>query len=132
MGLFEQRIGDAMKKRKVNRKLPLAELTVGDIIDAVFSVDNEADAKAFYEGYVAYLNNYPEDQRDWHGMTAERVARSNLSYCFRENMKPERIQMWSKAIPICALGRCHVKNSFYNGWKPDGSGKCPICGGPLW
>jgi hypothetical protein len=64
--------------------------TIGDLIRAVMAVDNEADAKEFYRGYVEWLEAQPMDN----GYTAQQVADSNIGWCFGEGMREERKRMW--------------------------------------
>ncbi|KKL19293.1 hypothetical protein LCGC14_2466930, partial [marine sediment metagenome] len=48
------------------------------------------DAKKFYQGYLGFLEQFPETKGD-----KERVARSNIGWCFGEGMTPDKIKMWS-------------------------------------
>lgn len=70
----------------------VANHTIGDFIGAVFSIDNEEDAKAFYASYVDYLSGIPNPKH-----TPEEIANSNIGWCYGEGMTTEKIRMWNKA-----------------------------------
>lgn len=63
--------------------------TIGDFISAVLAVDNEQDAAAFYDGYVAFLEVAPDRTEP-----ADSVARANIGWCFGEGMTSDRVQIW--------------------------------------
>ena len=88
--LFMERYEAARHKRIASTygtKIP--EFTVGDLYDAVFSVDNDEDARQFFAGYVAWLA-----ARDDLNDDPKKIARSNIGWMFGEGMAQDRIAMW--------------------------------------
>lgn len=99
MNKFEEQIRKALERRRgigVASSIELREHNLGEFISAVFSVDNEKDAKEFYDGYVEYLKVELAKKPDPHGMTAEQIARGNVGWCFGEGMQQKKVAMWSK------------------------------------
>ncbi len=91
---FEQMIAEQIKIRRKDLILPVGEHTIGEFINAVLRVETEAQAKEFYAGYLAYQSGYhPGDPKE-----DERVARSNIGWCFGEGMAPDRVAMWSRIV----------------------------------
>jgi hypothetical protein len=72
----------------------LTKFTMGDCVQAIMAIDSINSARSFYEGYVEWLldNAEFESQSD-----AERVAKSNIGFCYGEGMSPDRIAMWKEA-----------------------------------
>ena len=64
---------------------------VGQFVRAVMAINNEEDATRFYNGLIEWgKDNYPA------GCPVEDTAKSNIGFCFGENMKPEPIELWTK------------------------------------
>lgn len=108
--------------------------TVTGLISAVLKIDNPEDAIRFYEGYVEFLSfkigSHPatvEDART----RAERIARSNIGWCFGEGMTEERMAMWATATgathPVFGQGKLTLEEIFKRGvemgekWKKGDS-----------
>lgn len=75
--------------------------TMGDVIAAIFKIDNPEDAGQFYRGYVQDIRlNVPPGP----GLIldAEKIAQSNIGWTFGEGMSQERIDMW-----VAATGASH-------------------------
>jgi hypothetical protein len=96
--LFMERQEAARAKRlesKHGTKIP--EFTTGDLMDAIWSVDNEDDARAFFAGHVADIQRQI-DEGVWDSRyTPEEGARVNIGWMFGEGMAPERVEMWKRA-----------------------------------
>lgn len=88
MDRFEAARTDRMAS-KLGTKIP--EFTIGDLMSAIWSVDNEDDMRAFYAGYVEYLTGRP-DCADPEG-----TARANIGWMYGEGMPQDRINMWVRA-----------------------------------
>jgi hypothetical protein len=73
---------------------PLGRFTIGHLLDAIMSIDNEADARDFYESYVKWIEEHDESV-----FMPGQVAAQNIGWCFGEGMAPERIAMWRRATP---------------------------------
>jgi hypothetical protein len=95
--LFMERYQAARAERlksKYGAEIP--EFTVGDLMSAIFSVDNDDDARAFFDCYVADIQTQM-DAGKWQGQgTAIDAARSNIGWTTGEGMAPERIEMWAR------------------------------------
>lgn len=77
-----------------NDKSELIEFTMGDCVGAIMAIDSIGDARAFFGGYVKWiLDNTETKSRS----EAERIARSNIGFCYGEGMSPYRIAMWKEA-----------------------------------
>lgn len=117
MNKFEERIKAASKRRGCHGLvIPAGVHTIGELMEAVFSVENEEDAREFYFGYLEYLRKLPKLQGG-----AERIARGNIGWCFGEGMAPEKIKMWSEACgashPVFGTGTPSPKEAFEAGVK---------------
>ena len=76
--------------------VPRGTHTIGDLIQAVLEIDNEADMALFYQGAVEDTQDQMT-QGKWQGQgTAQDTARSNIGWCYGEGMDPERIAMWRR------------------------------------
>lgn len=64
--------------------------TIGDLVRAILSIHDEAEAAEFYRTYVEYIKVV--NQLD----PPENVAKSNIGWCFGEGMAPKEIAMWRK------------------------------------
>jgi hypothetical protein len=95
--LFIERYEAARTKRLASEhgtKIP--EFTVGDLMDAIWSVDNDEDARAFFEGHVADIQRQI-DGGTWDSRyDAVSGARANIGWMFGEGMSQERINMWTR------------------------------------
>jgi hypothetical protein len=96
MNKFDELIQRQIAKRSKNLIIKDGVHTIGEFINAVFSVKTEQDAKLFYDGYLLYLDKHQCDEDNPRHLTVEQVAQSNIGWCFGEGMKPEYIRMWSK------------------------------------
>jgi hypothetical protein len=67
------------------------QFSLGDLIGAIMAVDNDADARRFYDGYVVSIREVGKTKE----LPAD-VARSNIGWCFGEGMEPDRIAMWRR------------------------------------
>jgi hypothetical protein len=65
---------------------------IGDFIRAVLGIETEAEARAFFDGYVRWLESAPDRT-----LPALDVARANVGWCFGEGMARERVAMWHRA-----------------------------------
>lgn len=96
--LFMERYEAARTKRLASEhgtKIP--EFTVGDLMDAIWSVDNEDDARAFFEGHVQDIQRQM-DAGEWNGrQDAVASARSNIGWMYGEGMPAETVAMWRRA-----------------------------------
>lgn len=92
MNKFEEEI---LKSKKNSGKPETMEdgYTIGELVSAVMRIDNENEAKAFYDGYVEHLGKLPDLEHE-----PKRIAQSNIGWCFGEGMAPERIGMW---VDVC-------------------------------
>jgi hypothetical protein len=95
--LFMERYEAARAKRLASKDgVKMPEFTVGDLMDAIWSVDNEDDARAFFEGHVADIQRQL-DEGTWDSRyTPEEGARANIGWMYGEGMAPERIEMWRR------------------------------------
>lgn len=95
--VFMERYEAARAKRlesKHGTKIP--EFTTGDLMDAIWSVDTEEDARRFFEGHVADIQRQV-DEGVWDSRyTPEEGARANIGWMFGEGMPQERIAMWRR------------------------------------
>lgn len=117
MNKFEERIESAIKRQRDPRQeLPEGVHTIGEFISAVFSVENAEDAKEFYDGYLEYLHKLPELEGD-----PERIARSNIGWCFGEGMASEKIRMWNEVCgashPVFGTGIPSAEEALKAGMK---------------
>lgn len=90
---------DADNARKAEHGWSLTERrpgghTIGDLMGAIFAIDNPEDALCFYESYIAWMETLPAEDRSEQYTTAQ-VARSNIGWCFGEGMDSDRIAMWN-------------------------------------
>lgn len=125
MNKFEEKIVAQMRRVSPWEKKPvpteeeaLADLhengmTIGELIRAVLGIDDEADAKGFYDGYLEHMNSVPEEKRQWNGKTAEEVVRSNIGWCFGEGMTVTQRAMWVKVCDAShpVFGRMEIEPS---------------------
>lgn len=92
--------------------------TIGDFYAAVLGIDNADEARRFFDGYVAWMEALPEDQRD-PKRTATDVARINIGWVFGEGMPEERQQMWADAVnathPVFGAGMPTPEGAFLAG-----------------
>src|SRR5579872_4453204 len=65
---------------------------IKDLVGAVLAIDNPEEAQRFYRGYVHWLTRQPNLTEP-----AERIADSNIGWCFGEGMTGERQLMWQEA-----------------------------------
>ena len=104
MNLFEQKIAEQIERDTKYREKNgfdkpernLGEHTIGDLISAVMTIDNKADAALFYRGYVEWLKNPPPGVEKNEIDNPEQVAKSNIGWCFGEGMDDKMIEMWNK------------------------------------
>jgi hypothetical protein len=90
--LFMERYEAARTKRLASQygtKIP--EFTMGDMMDAIWSVEDEEDMRPFFNSYVEYLKSRPDCD------DPEGVARANIGWMFGEGMAQDRINMWTRA-----------------------------------
>jgi hypothetical protein len=73
----------------------IAKHIIGDLIRAVLEIDNPDNALKFYNGYLEYLNDLPEEDKS-NDYTMEQIAKANIGWCFGEGMAQNRIQMWNE------------------------------------
>jgi hypothetical protein len=94
MSLFIDRM-NAARTASIEKRGPRDHdtYTVGDTYDAIFSIDNEQDARAFYEGYVQHISEQPDLKDD-----PVYVVQSNIGWMFGEGMSDEMRAMW---IRVC-------------------------------
>lgn len=100
-GVFQERIQAVIDREHEHRakrgyykgrERDFSTHTVADFIIAVTRVTSEEDARAFYEGYVAWLKDRPDLSAP-----AEAVARADIGWCFGEGMCNDSIAMWVRA-----------------------------------
>jgi hypothetical protein len=89
MNEFEKRI-QAQIERRPSPNRTVEKHLIKDLIRAILWIDEETDAKAFFEGYVAYINKTKPIGE------ALKVARNNIGWCFGEGMTPEQVLMWRR------------------------------------
>jgi hypothetical protein len=94
----------ALFERKIHQQAgsdpttSLGRFTIGHLIDAIMSIDNEVEAREFYESYVKWIQEHEEPRRTSVFLPGQ-VAAQNIGWCFGEGMAPERIAMWRRATP---------------------------------
>jgi hypothetical protein len=89
---------------------PLDCHTVGDLMSAILSIDNDDDARRFFEGAVADIQ-WQIDHGLWQGHNdAITSAQSNIGWCYGEGMPPERVAMWRRVTG--AVHPCHASPPF--------------------
>jgi len=71
--------------------------TIGDLINAVFTVETEDEARRFHASYLKYLDANPCDRH-----TSAQAASANIGWCFGEGMSDKKIGMW-----VSACGAVH-------------------------
>jgi len=81
------------------------QYTIGAFISAVMSIDNETDARRFFEGCLDFQEEHGEAGADHLA-----VVRSNIGWCYGEGMTEERKRMW-----IATTGSLHP---IFGGMKP--------------
>ena len=87
--LFLERYEAARTKRLASKDgARLLEFTIGDLMNAIWSVESEGEMRPFFDGYVVYLQG--RDDCD----NPEGVARSNIGWMFGEGMAQDRIELW--------------------------------------
>lgn len=86
---FKERI-QSVQKRESPHMWP--EHTIGDLINAVLSIHDEAEARWFRNGYMDYL----EEQPDLNARGATFVADANIGWCFGEGMAESDRAMWRR------------------------------------
>ncbi len=91
MTTFRERIDKNMESY-THLELDEGDFTMGALVSAIMEIDDEAEAKLFYDGYVVYQTNYPGTTLG--DYPAEKVVKSNIGWCFGEGMKPELRDMW--------------------------------------
>jgi hypothetical protein len=100
---FEERIRAQFDHDPFTERAPGTH-TIGDFIRAVLAVEDEADARRFFDGYVAWLEAQPDCT-----LPALDVARANVGWCFGEGMAPELVAMWHRltgsAHPVFGTGK---------------------------
>ena len=119
MNKFEEAIAAQKAKRTPEEEKRLRKgHSIGELIRAVFSIYTKEDALSFYEGYVKYLEKFPENKDK-----AGQIARSNIGWCFGEGMKPDLIRMWSEVCnashPIFGRVMPTAEEAFSLGAKQD-------------
>jgi len=92
--LFEQHIH---RQAGSDPTTSLGRFTLGHLIGAIISIDNEADAREFYESYVEWIRAHEKETTST--FLPAQVAAQNIGWCFGEGMAPERIAMWRRATP---------------------------------
>jgi hypothetical protein len=68
------------------------EHTIGDLMSAIFAIQEPSEAKDFFESYLAWQRHQPPDPR-W---TPEQVVRANIGWCFGEGMEQKYVEMWAQ------------------------------------
>jgi hypothetical protein len=115
---FEQRIRAQFDHDPSTERAPGTH-TIGDFIRAVLTVEDEADARRFFDGYVAWLESQPERT-----LPALDVARANVGWCFGEGMTPERVAMWHRltgsAHPVFGTSKPTPEQAFAAGMNAAG------------
>ena len=82
--------------------------TIGEFIDACLAIDNEEDARAFYEAAVAHIQSQI-DRGKWESRYSPHEAtRSNIGWCFGEGMALKRVRMWESV--------CQAAHPAVNHW----------------
>jgi hypothetical protein len=96
--LFMERYEAARARRlESEHGVKTAVFTVGDLMDAIWSVDNEEDARLFYAGHVANIQRQI-DAGVWESQySAEEGARADIGWMYGEGMTADRIAMWRRA-----------------------------------
>ncbi|MBU2051259.1 MAG: hypothetical protein KKH61_20120 [Gammaproteobacteria bacterium] len=118
MNLFETKIKEQVLKRRPDLIIEEGVFSMGEFIRAVLSVNSPEDAKGFYQGYLEYLSKFHKTEEE-----VERVARSNIGWCFGEGMSTEKIKMWSETgsnHPVFGLSIPTLKEAFRAGIKLGG------------
>lgn len=100
------------------QKMTSHEKGMSVLISAVLGIKKEEDMKLFFEGYVMFLiKTYPERPLKEN----ERIARSNIGWCFGEGMNPHRKALWNKvtgaAHPIFGMSDPSPSEAFHLGCK---------------
>ncbi len=78
---------------------------LGDFYTAVLKIDNEEDARKFFDSYEAFVEASPKPEgldskgRPYKTRTSREVAAANIGWVFGEGMTPERVAMWAAATP---------------------------------
>lgn len=70
--------------------------TIGDFVRTVLAIDNEQDAKSFYDWQVQWVQGQIDNGTWKSDTTAEQAAKMNIGWCYGEGMSPDRVQMWVK------------------------------------
>jgi hypothetical protein len=112
---FEERIRVQFDHDPFTERAPGTH-TIGDFIRAVLAVGDEAAARRFFDGYVAWLEAQPNRT-----LPALDVARANVGWCFGEGMAPERCAMWHRltgsAHPVFGTSKPSPEEAFSAGLK---------------
>jgi hypothetical protein len=120
---FEERIRAQFDHDPFTERAPGTH-TIGDFIRAVLAVEDEADARRFFDGYVAWLEAQPD-----RALPALDVARANVGWCFGEGMSPERVAMWHRltgsAHPMFGTSMPTPEQAFAAGMKAGRKGRKP-------
>ncbi len=64
--------------------------SIGDFISAVLKIDNDRDARRFYEGAIKSLERYSKVNNP------KEIVNSNIGWVFGEGMSADRIMMWCR------------------------------------
>jgi hypothetical protein len=110
---FEERIRAEFDHDPFTERAPGAH-TIGDFIRAVLAIEEEADARRFFDGHVAWLEAQPERT-----LPALDMARANVGWCFGEGMTPEHVAMWHRltgsAHPVFGTSKPTPEQAFAAG-----------------
>ena len=68
--------------------------TIGDFIRAVMVIDNPDEARRFYQGTIANIQQQIDSGKWESKVNAVQAANSNIGWCFGEGMQDERVAMW--------------------------------------
>lgn len=90
--------------------------TIGQIYHDMLRIDNSEEAKLYFDNYVLWLDRYPALHPN---DTSEKVAQSNLGWCFGEGMTEEQKWMWFRATgashPVFGMHNPTAEEAFFMG-----------------
>lgn len=65
--------------------------TIGALVSAVMAIEEDEDARRFFEGYFLWQTEHGRDGDD-----PGEVVRSNIGWCFGEGMARAQVEMWQR------------------------------------
>lgn len=90
---FQERIDEAMASyRERGFEGKSWEHTIGAFVTAVMKIDNDAEARLFFDGYLEWMREHIENK----SLDPREVCRLNVGWCFGEGMATDRVQMWQR------------------------------------